>query len=116
MPTVSASFTTAGAPYNIFDVISGAQTTGVTLQTGSKRLIAPPRNFSRLDITVDPNSPGGIYLTDDPTASATNSVGKPILAGDSTLIAGNETNRQVSLKTKYFAPTDNGTIVHFSME
>lgn len=116
MPTFSATYTTAGGPYNIFDVISGAQTTGVTPRTGSKVSIAPSRNYSRLEIAVDGSVGNAIYLTDDPTADAANLVGLPILAGETRLIGANESNRVVSLASKWFSPDTNNMIVHIDYQ
>lgn len=112
MGSLSASFKTANAPYNIFNVISGAQTTGVTLKTGSKVSISPSRNYSRLQLTVDGVVSGIIYWTMDATVSATNLVGTPLPSGDNKEFSSNSGNRTISLQSIYFAPDTDDMVIH----
>ena len=110
-----ATFTTAGNPYNIYNVLSGLQTTGVTKQTGSKNFNIS-RNVSVLRITVDGVVAGIVYVTSDATVSATNKVGNPILSGDSRIFQGEGNMRSFSIANRYFAVDSNLMLIHFEVE
>lgn len=117
MPTFSAAYASANNPYNIFNVISGQQTTGVTKRTGVSTQPAASRNWSRLSIMIDDSIAGNIYLTSGgPPASATNLVGEKIPSGDSKLLAGEGNMRAISLADKSFAVDTTGMILHITYE
>src|SRR5258705_8566834 len=82
MPMISAAFTTAGNPYNVYNVVRGVQTTGVTQQTGSKVATNPSVNSPKIDINVDDLVAGKIYVGRNSAASAANRVGRPLFSGD----------------------------------
>lgn len=117
MPEFSATFTTLNAPYNIFDVISGQQTTGVTPRTGSKTQVAgisTARNWSRLQITVDGLVAGILYVATDKTVSATNLIGIPIPSGDNKEWAALGGHQAISLPSFWFIPDTNLMLIHFN--
>ena len=113
---LSATFKKANAPYNVFNVIAGIQTTGVTLKTGSKVAIAPSRNYTRLDISVDPSTGGLLYWTSDATVSATNLVGFPIQNGDSFTWQGEGGMKGIPLPPIYFDVDTDDLLVHFNYQ
>jgi len=116
MATFTAAFTIAGGPYNLFNVIAGVQTTGVTAKTGSKVGIAPSRNYSKVLLQVSSEVAGIVYITSDATANATNKVGFQIASGDSYLWDGEGGMKGIPLPPKYFAPDTNGMVVTINYE
>lgn len=116
MPSFSAAFTTANAPYNIYNVIAGLQLTGVTPRTGSKVAINPPRNVSFLQITVDGLVAGILYFTSDASVSAANKVGTPLPSGDNHPFNSQFKQQAISLINKYFDIDTTGMVVHFEWE
>lgn len=103
----TGQFTVAGGPYNIFQVITGAQTTGVTKKTGCTT-VSPynPVNVTTLDLSPTTEVAGKVYVGDR-NVSATNKNGVPVVTGD-TLSYGVGHRGTICLSDEYFAPdTDN---------
>lgn len=116
MPTFSAAYASASGPFNIFAVISGQQTTGVTKSTGVDVRPAISRNYSRLEIMVDSLVGGIIYLSSGPPASASNRVGAQLLSGETKLYDANKTNGVISLADKWFDLDTTGMVIHIAYE
>lgn len=116
MPTFSAAYTTAGNPYNVLNVVSGVQTTGVTPRTGVTARPAAPRNCSRLEISCDDEVAGTIRVASGPPASITNLVGKELAVNTSIIFESKDKMGQYSLADKSFAVSADGMIVHIDYE
>lgn len=116
MPSLSASFLKANGPYNLYNVLAGLQTIGVTLKTGSKVAISLPRNVSFLQFTIDGVVAGVFYFTTDSSVSATNLVGTPIPSGDNIKWKGEGNMRSISLPVRYFDIDTDNMVVHFDWE
>ena len=116
MPMISAAFTTAGNPYNVYNVIRGVQTTGVTQQVGSKVATGPSVNTPKLDINVDDLVAGKIYVARASNASATNRVGRPLFSGDNRTWQGGVGHAVFGMNTLWFAVDTDGVVVHIDYE
>ena len=69
MPELSVSLTAAGSLYNIYRVVTAAQTTGVTLQgTGVAYKGGMSPNPSQIDILADSGNGGGRARADVPVS------------------------------------------------
>ncbi len=116
MPTFSAAYTTAGGPYNVFNVISGAQTAGVTPSVGASVRPAASRNYSRLEIMVDSSVIGILYVSTGPPANAVNKLGSQVPNGQRLTWVSEGKMGAISLADKSFFPDTTGMIVHITYE
>ena len=103
------SCTAAGSPYNVFNVITGAQTTGITQQGGSSIYGKPTSpNWQYLSIVADPGNGTKKAFTGDAKVTTTN--GTPLSAGAQALYKTGDLPR-ISLTDKWWAVDTDATIV-----
>lgn len=113
---LTAQFTTAGGPYNVFKVLTGAQTTGVTLKTGVVlQTVSFPANADMLRIGPTTEVAGNMYFGNS-TVNHTNKNGRPIAAGDTLTESANGTGSKVCLTDKWFDPDTNNLVICIEVE
>jgi len=112
MPELSFSLTAAGSPYNFYRIITGQQTTGVTLQgVGVAYKTSMPPNPRQVDVLADPgNGAKKAFLGDGKVAAG--GPGYVLGAGSSQTWRG----RAVSLVNKFLAVDTDATIVHIQWD
>jgi hypothetical protein len=108
MPQLSLSLTAGGSPYNFYRVLTGQQTTGVTLVgAGVAYKSSMPPNPRQVDVLADAgNAAKKVFLGDGKVAAA--GPGWPMAAGNS--FVWRET--AVSLMNKWMAVDTDATVVH----
>ena len=112
MPSIQLQLDT-GNLYNLYNVITGVQTIGVTINSPNKTMPGISRNCDRLVISSDPINGANEIAYGDGSIDTDGTKGKVLLAGDSDVL---QSPPAVSLPNKFLSVSANDTLVNLYWE